>query len=186
MVKTTNLEAAITTVLTNLDDMPIDQDVLDTLIERFESIIPLIPLSAYEAYETGQVACMALHSCACRYEKVGRGDRADELECINRDFHAALRTWYVKAYEAERSRREFWCDPNIRDSCVARWESRGGAHWVELWSGPYDYHYVSGNGCGSICHPNHPVESAVLVMQAMLARGRFLPDDAKLPMKRVR
>jgi len=67
---------------------------------------------------------------------------------------------------------------------VARWESRGGAHWVELQDNAGQYSYV-GNGCGGILGPVASVQAAVLNLQARVDSGYFLPDNAKLPMVRI-
>ena len=67
---------------------------------------------------------------------------------------------------------------------VARWVSRGGAHYVELTKGP-GYYYYRGRYCGGSLGPVPTDEAAVAIIQARLDRGDFLPDKAKLPMKRV-
>lgn len=68
---------------------------------------------------------------------------------------------------------------------LARWESRGGAHWVELRvsNGCYSY---AGRDCGGCLGVLESDEAAVAVIQAKVDSGYFLPDSAKLPMKLVR
>jgi hypothetical protein len=76
---------------------------------------------------------------------------------------------------------------------IARWESRGGKHWVELYADEHGYGY-DGNGCGGDFHPRTklcifgsiPASSdshARALMQAKVDSGYFLPDDAKTPMR---
>ncbi len=67
---------------------------------------------------------------------------------------------------------------------LARWESRGRAHYVELRksSGCYSY---TGNGCGDGLGAVESDQAAVAIMQARVDSVHFLPVNAKLPMKRV-
>lgn len=64
----------------------------------------------------------------------------------------------------------------MEDRLVARYESKGGAHWVDILKrqdGTYRYRSNSGGGSG-------------LFMEDILRKvksGLFLPDDAKTPMK---
>lgn len=67
---------------------------------------------------------------------------------------------------------------------LARWESRGGAHYVELRKSAGGYGYT-GNGCGGSLGAVESDQAAVAIMQARVDSGYFLPDDAKLPMKRI-
>lgn len=67
---------------------------------------------------------------------------------------------------------------------LARWESRGGAHYVELTRSLAGYGYT-GCGCGGCLGAIGSDEAAIAVMQARVDSGYFLPDSAKLPMKRV-
>ena len=67
---------------------------------------------------------------------------------------------------------------------LARWESRGGKHWVELHGADGCYSY-RGNGCGGSLGRLETIDTAVVVVQAKVNSGYFLPDSAKLPMKRV-
>lgn len=67
---------------------------------------------------------------------------------------------------------------------IARWESRSGKHWAEL------YHdgtaaFYRGVGCGGNLGVIGEAE-AVAEMQRKVDSGYFLPDSAKTPMKRVR
>jgi len=67
---------------------------------------------------------------------------------------------------------------------LARWESRGGAHYVELRKSAGGYGYT-GCGCGGSLGAVESDQAAVAVIQARVDSGYFLPDNAKLPMKRV-
>jgi len=118
-------------------------------------------------------------------ETVGRGDFAEQLYCIAWRFRASLEIWYDCAYAAEKADRKNWDCGSVTAAYIARWESRGGKYWVELWRGGCDYSYRSDSGGGSVCRPDAPIEGAIAVMQSKLARGCFLPDCAKLPMKRI-
>lgn len=69
-------------------------------------------------------------------------------------------------------------------AAIARWESRGGAHYVELRKSAYGYSY-RGRSCGGSLGAIGSDEEALAVMQARVDSGYFLPDSAKLPMKRV-
>lgn len=79
------------------------------------------------------------------------------------------------------------------EKLIARWESRGGKHWVNLYFNPefklangsvvVDAHY-RGNGCGGGIQAN-TAEDAIIKMEARIAAGGFQPDAAKTPMKRV-
>lgn len=178
-VKTINLEAVVWLVKSKLRDLLDDPTAL---FEQFEMAVAVAPFSASEGKQAGIAAYYSLLDCI---DAAGVADRAERIGDVADSFATDLRVWSQDAHRMECAFRRNWHDPNIRDSCVARWESRGGAHWVELWHGPYDYHYISGNGCGAVCSPHAPLVAAELVMAAMLARGCFLPDNAKLPMKRV-
>ena len=73
---------------------------------------------------------------------------------------------------------------------LARWESRGGAHFVGLrkHTGHDDstsYYSYTGNGCGGILGTVATDEEAVAILQKKVDSGYFLPDSAKVPMKRV-
>lgn len=71
----------------------------------------------------------------------------------------------------------------------ARWESRGGKHWVELFvnpdaSEPHRRAFYRGEGCGGNLGAM-TAEAAVTHMQGRVDSGEFLPDAAKMPMRRV-
>ena len=81
-------------------------------------------------------------------------------------------------------------------TALARWESRGGKHWVELHksicppgrlpcSPSYSYSSCNGGGNLGTVRAIDAEKAAVAIMQARVDSGYFLPDDAKLPMKRV-
>ncbi len=67
---------------------------------------------------------------------------------------------------------------------IAKWESRGGKHYAELYHNAGCYGY-KGNGCGGSLGPLATKEKAIAIMQARVDSGYFLPDKAVLPMKRV-
>jgi hypothetical protein len=68
---------------------------------------------------------------------------------------------------------------------IARWESRGRAHYVEL-EDRVSYYSYTGNGCGgSLPSPIRTPAQAITYMQAKVDSGYFLPDKAVTPMKRV-
>ena len=64
---------------------------------------------------------------------------------------------------------------------IARWESKSGKHWVELYEDEHGWSYSSPGACGSLglC------DVAIQAMQQRVDDGYFLPDNAKTPMKRV-
>ncbi len=70
---------------------------------------------------------------------------------------------------------------------IARWESRGGKHYAELYHTATGYGY-RGNGCGgslATVATAATAATAVTIMQARVDSGYFLPDKAVLPMVRV-
>jgi hypothetical protein len=67
---------------------------------------------------------------------------------------------------------------------IARWESRGRAHYVDL-EDRNGYYGYTGNGCGGSLAPVATDGEAIAVMQARVDSGYFLPDSAVVPMKRV-
>jgi len=67
---------------------------------------------------------------------------------------------------------------------LARWKSRGGKHYVELHKSAFGYSY-NGNNCGGNLDAFASDEAAVACIQELIDSGYFLPDSAKLPMKRV-
>jgi hypothetical protein len=178
-VKTINLEAAVEWAKSKLRDLLDDPT---DLFEQFDRVIAVAQFSASEGKQAGVAAYYSLLGCI---DAAGDTDRAEKIGYVADSFSTDLRVCYNEAHRMERAFRRNWYDKNIREHCDGRWESRGGKWWVELLHGPYDYHYRSNLGCGSVCSPHAPVEAAVTVMQSMLARGCFLPDAAKLPMKQV-
>ncbi len=104
---------------------------------------------------------------------------------IGNDLYSVIRLWYHNNKFAWRIDRRNWDRGDVKTTCVGRWESRGGQYWVELWWVRYNYSYRSNNASGSVCNPNLSLDQAVMVMQAKVDRGMFLPDSAIVPMKRV-
>ena len=76
---------------------------------------------------------------------------------------------------------------------IARWESRGGKYWVDLFFNPtfhlcngqtvVDAHY-RGDNCGGPVNGQTESE-AIAAMQAQIDRGYFQADANKTPMHRV-
>ena len=67
---------------------------------------------------------------------------------------------------------------------IARWESRGGKHWVELEQTEFGFSY-RGNGCGGVMAAKKEYD-ALQELMVKVNSGYFLPDSAKTPMRRVR
>jgi len=76
---------------------------------------------------------------------------------------------------------------------IARWESRSGKYWVDLYFNPTfklaDGRVVAdasyrGNGCGGSVSGATEAE-AIAAMQRRIDHGGFQPDAAKTPMRRV-
>jgi hypothetical protein len=76
---------------------------------------------------------------------------------------------------------------------IARWESRGGKYWVDLYYNPafkladgstiVDAHY-RGDGCGGSIQAQSEAE-AIASMQKRVDAGYFQADANKTPMKRT-
>lgn len=76
---------------------------------------------------------------------------------------------------------------------IARWESRGGKYWVDLFFNPafhlcngqtvVDAHY-RGEGCGGPVNGQTELE-AIATMQTQIDRGYFQADANKTPMHRT-
>jgi hypothetical protein len=79
------------------------------------------------------------------------------------------------------------------DNRIARWESRGGKYWVDLYYNPsfklangntvIDAHY-KGDGCGGSVDA-YSEESAIAAIQRRVDLGYFQADANKTPMHRV-
>jgi hypothetical protein len=154
-------------------------------IDRLNRMIIVARISPFEALATGREALRDIERYDEHAKDSGRDELSDLLYDIASDLRSALTVWYRDAQYAEKTSRKNWDRGDVENECVGRWESRGGAHWAELWRGRFDYSYRSGNAGGSLCNPNVSVESAVAVMESRIARGCFLPDNAVLPMKRI-
>ncbi len=115
----------------------------------------------------------------------GECDKFGDVQNVATELINASTDWYKIAIIAEREARKGWDYTAVSVEQVAKWESRGGKYWVVLKRGRYGYYYCSNNSCGSVCDPNLPSFKAVTVLGAMLDLGRFLPDEAVLPMKRI-
>ena len=76
---------------------------------------------------------------------------------------------------------------------IARWESRGGKYWVDLYFNPsfqlangqviVDAHY-RGDGCGGGVQAQTESD-AIKALQAQVDRGYFQADANKTPMHRT-
>ena len=67
---------------------------------------------------------------------------------------------------------------------IWRWESKRGAHWVELVAYPNGaYGYTSNNAGGSFGLVTQ--EQALAQITQRIDSGYFLPDAAKFPMVKV-
>ena len=76
---------------------------------------------------------------------------------------------------------------------IARWESRGGKYWVDLFFNPcfhlcngtdvVDAHYRGDNCSGPVAAQTE--SEAITAMQARIDRGYFQADANKTPMHRV-
>jgi hypothetical protein len=67
---------------------------------------------------------------------------------------------------------------------IARWESRGGKDWVELWHDQYGYSY-RGNTCRGWLGESTTPEQAVLFMERETAAGMQVFCSQPSPMQRV-
>lgn len=77
---------------------------------------------------------------------------------------------------------------------IARWESKGGKYWVDLYYNPafelsdgrvvIDAHY-QGHGCGGSVPDATSEQDAIDRMQQRVDRGYFQADANKTPMKRT-
>jgi len=155
-------------------------------VAALNRMISLARISPVETLATGRAAIRGILEFSQHAEDHCRYVLADHLSGIARDVDSVLAGWYSAAGPAEKAARRTWDRGEVCTEVVARWKSRGGKHWVDLRHGRYDYGYDANGSHGSICNPNLTVEEAVTVVEAMLARGCFLPDSAVLPMKRVR
>jgi hypothetical protein len=80
------------------------------------------------------------------------------------------------------------------ETLIARWESRSGKHWVDLYFNPAfkladgrivtDAHYRGVNCMGSV--KGSTPDEAILEMENRVRVGYFQPDANKTPMKRVK
>lgn len=141
-----------------------------SLLEQLKTIRQVLPLSPDETLDS----CITF-----RYDCDG------DLRRIGNDLLHVIKAWYDGNKLAWRAGRRYWDRGDVEAICVGCWESKGGKHWAELWWGRYDYYYRSNNSGGSVCNPGLPLDQAVMVMQAKVDRGMFLPCSAVVPMKQV-
>jgi hypothetical protein len=68
---------------------------------------------------------------------------------------------------------------------VARWESRSGKHWVDLYAYPDSGHGYKAPGCGGFLGVMDEA-AALAIMEQKVADGYFQPDANVTPMRRVK
>ena len=78
---------------------------------------------------------------------------------------------------------------------IARWESRGGKYWVDLYFNPcfyfcdgttaVDAHYRSDNSSGGVDNVSTEAEAIAAMQIRYVDRGYFQADANKTPMHRV-
>lgn len=70
---------------------------------------------------------------------------------------------------------------------IARWESKGGAYFAELYKADGSGFYYKGSGCGGYLGNDITEQAAInfMVERCAPSAGYFQPDANKLPMKRV-
>lgn len=69
------------------------------------------------------------------------------------------------------------------EKLIARWESKRGAHYVDLFQWEDGYTFYRGNGCSGTLGIDNAAQ-AIEVLQKKVDSGYFLPDSAKTPMIR--
>lgn len=174
------LKEMVATVRHNVRIMVLDVDRLDALEALLDRLVAVSQFNPDEALEVARLV---------RNDILAYGRNADcsgESEDMAVTFVTDIRAWYGPAKEADRACRRAWGGMGEEAECHGRWESRGGKYWVELWGGWDGWSYRGKSQGGNVCRPNLPVDGALTVILSMLARGRFLPDNAKVGMKRVK
>jgi hypothetical protein len=174
------LKETIETVRHNIRIMVFDTDMLKALDVLLDRLLAVSQFSPNEALEVARLVCNDILA----YGKAA--DCSGEAREMVVDFGADFTVWYNVAKEADRKIRATWRYLSGDAECYGRWESRGKAHWVELWGGPGCWYHKSKGCAGDVCRPGVSVDGALTVILSMIARNRFLPDNAKLPMKRVK
>ena len=72
----------------------------------------------------------------------------------------------------------------MEKTLVAKWESKSGKHFAELWRDAYGYSY-KGVDCGGNLGTLKEAE-AIEVLEMRVLTGYFQPDANTTPMKRIR
>lgn len=67
---------------------------------------------------------------------------------------------------------------------IARWESRGGKDWVELWHDEFGYSY-QGNGCRGWFGEGTTLRQAMAFMERETASGMQVFCSQTVPMRQV-
>ena len=76
---------------------------------------------------------------------------------------------------------------NGMKTTIARWESRGHAHWAELYRDDYGYGYASYHASGFLGpYAETDMQAITKFSVERIQTGYFLPDVAKTPMLRVK
>lgn len=74
-------------------------------------------------------------------------------------------------------------NPAANRELVARWESKSGKHWVEVYDSPQGQSYSASGGAGGWFYDGP--EAMMARMTNRVAMGDFQPDSAKTPMALV-
>jgi len=188
-VEPTFLEDSIILGMSNLRRVLKDRvapAVLESLIARFDRVKAIAPYNSNVTRDDGRMALQAIVDCAAKVDGGGRGDCNEAISDVVNHLWSDIQTWW-RRNDSELGGHGHDCINcgYDRDDCIGRWESRGGKYWVELRRGRYDYHYRANNAGGGVCSGELPITIALQIMQVMLDKGRFLPDNAKTPMKLV-
>lgn len=74
-------------------------------------------------------------------------------------------------------------NPVLHPKRIARWQSRGGHDWVELYRDEQGYHYKASGGGGNFGNDVTTDEQAIAAMQARIDIGGYQRDVNKTPMQ---
>jgi hypothetical protein len=70
-------------------------------------------------------------------------------------------------------------------SPVARWESKSGKWWADLYAFDNGGYFYRGVGCGGNMSGTATLDEAIAAMEQKCVRGYFQPDANTTPMRRV-
>lgn len=171
------LKEIVNTVRHNIRIMVVDVNRLDELEVLLDRLVTVSQFNPCEAMNVARLIGAGI------LEHGGWADCAGESGTTASEFIEGFMAWFDSVKDVETRARVAWGYKMEKTTCVARWV--GGKHKAELWEGPKGWSY-QGNGCrGYICPPEVSIDGALTVILSMIARGRFLPDNARLGMKRV-